>query len=74
MKLIRPRRLRNAGGSHPARGAWIEICKLANCSLLIWSHPARGAWIEISTGVNGPYETAMSHPARGAWIEITMIR
>ena len=33
--------------SHPARGAWIEICHLGRKAKARWSHPARGAWIEI---------------------------
>ena len=57
--------------SHPARGAWIEICLRVTAGTgLAVSHPARGAWIEISCfGLYGSL-LAMSHPARGAWIEI----
>ena len=39
-----------AEGSHPSRGAWIEISgrtDIAWCSRQ--SHPSRGAWIEIKT-------------------------
>ena len=34
-------------GSHPARGAWIEMIMCSLSSACPWSHPARGAWIEI---------------------------
>ena len=35
-------------GSHPSRGAWIEIAwPLTGPSMKPWSHPSRGAWIEI---------------------------
>ena len=34
-------------GSHPARGAWIEIRSFSFLSNSVLSHPARGAWIEI---------------------------
>ena len=33
--------------SHPARGAWIEICCIEKLNLSLVSHPARGAWIEM---------------------------
>ena len=36
-----------SGGSHPARGAWIEMYLSIAISKLNMSHPARGAWIEI---------------------------
>ena len=57
-------------GSHPARGAWIEIpAEAAPFQPAEASHPARGAWIEIPTNdVTDIFAT--SHPARGAWIEI----
>ena len=56
--------------SHPARGAWIEICGLDILLLSpITSHPARGAWIEIGN-VRQKLRQAESHPARGAWIEM----
>ena len=38
-------------GSHPARGAWIEMSDLQNFGRQTGSHPARGAWIEIALGV-----------------------
>ena len=39
----------NSGGSHPVRGAWIEIEQIAIERLkAASSHPVRGAWIEIS--------------------------
>ena len=34
-------------GSHPARGAWIEIILPRRNKRGNQSHPARGAWIEI---------------------------
>ena len=34
-------------GSHPARGAWIEIFVQCPQLRVFVSHPARGAWIEI---------------------------
>ena len=34
-------------GSHPSRGAWIEIFGWGCCRRCLWSHPSRGAWIEI---------------------------
>ena len=45
----RPRGADDEGrGSHPARGAWIEIKCLSNREgQVTTSHPARGAWIEI---------------------------
>ena len=33
--------------SHPARGAWIEICAIIVIRFMFLSHPARGAWIEM---------------------------
>ena len=36
-----------AHGSHPARGAWIEIGWKLPAQQGTSSHPARGAWIEI---------------------------
>ncbi len=44
IKLARDRQF----WSHPARGAWIEICQDVSYGGIIQSHPARGAWIEIS--------------------------
>ena len=47
-------------GSHPARGAWIEIDGVESERLGRQSHPARGAWIEI----NGPVSsTALAEVA-----------
>mgnify|MGYP001657050476 CR=1 FL=1 len=34
-------------GSHPARGAWIEMLMTCVAVATLPSHPARGAWIEI---------------------------
>ena len=61
------------GVSHPARGAWIEICVAMRTYRATLSHPARGAWIEIYAQaqlING----TQSHPARGAWIEMQSSR
>ena len=58
-------------GSHPARGAWIEIGYHFRALSPAESHPARGAWIEMGHQLyaSGSEE---SHPARGAWIEMTL--
>ena len=48
MKYRRVISLRVVHGSHPARGAWIEILSSQSFMPLCPSHPARGAWIEIS--------------------------
>ena len=46
-------------GSHPARGAWIEIFRLyGEVRERGASHPARGAWIEIS-----PFFRGLAAPA-----------
>ena len=37
-------------GSHPTRGAWIEISSHSAASAAWESHPTRGAWIEIRAG------------------------
>ena len=56
--------------SHPARGAWIEICSgISGCVSSGTSHPARGAWIEIAVRCVRDGRVR-SHPARGAWIEM----
>ena len=34
-------------GSHPVRGAWIEIARETEPCRGIESHPVRGAWIEM---------------------------
>ena len=48
MKLRGLRRLVPAFGSHPSRGAWIEIlCDSIGGVSKERSHPSRGAWIEI---------------------------
>ena len=40
--------------SHPARGAWIEICQIIPSRRDSHrSHPARGAWIEIQRPSSG---------------------
>ena len=36
-----------ASASLPARGAWVEICRLMGISLPPQSLPARGAWVEM---------------------------
>ena len=59
------------GASHPARGAWIEICYSSSTSGASGSHPARGAWIEMPYVPDLRYDGDASHPARGAWIEIS---
>ena len=42
---------RNIGGSHPVRGAWIEIAQMLSAMASAMSHPVRGAWIEIPIAV-----------------------
>ena len=43
---------RMASGSHPSRGAWIEMGVVLGAILLVLlSHPSRGAWIEIGLQV-----------------------
>ena len=55
LKFLPPRPKLFDPGSHPTRGAWIEI---SPCVLVRWwttpSHPTRGAWIEIPLGPCGP--------------------
>ena len=58
-------------GSHPSRGAWIEIAAIENAVTKFVSHPSRGAWIEIPPPLGGVIHAVTSHPSRGAWIEIT---
>ena len=41
------------GGSHPARGAWIETGPSRTARAFSSSHPARGAWIETKGGDEG---------------------
>ena len=38
----------NIPGSHPVRGAWIEIAEDNSNVWVPESHPVRGAWIEMS--------------------------
>ena len=48
MKFENSPRVVVQAASHPARGAWIEIKRVANFPYKeLRSHPARGAWIEI---------------------------
>ena len=59
-------------GSHPMRGAWIEIASSVSCGAgAVLSHPMRGAWIEMSTRGRRSCRQ-WSHPMRGAWIEIPL--
>ena len=53
--------------SHPARGAWIEMCTVGPGGRLLSSHPARGAWIEIQRRRPGtPPDTGRTpHGVRG---------
>ena len=60
-----------AVGSHPVRGAWVEIAVGdVQAVTAAESHPVRGAWVEILVGVVCLMGWPMSHPVRGAWIEI----
>ena len=57
-------------GSHPSRGAWIEIwfvCRRGMQTCGRTPHGVRGLKLEVPAG----QQTAgVSHPSRGAWIEI----
>ncbi|BCX78349.1 hypothetical protein BF1_1509, partial [Bifidobacterium bifidum] len=57
-------------GSHPSRGAWIEI-GYGDCSSVCWRgrtpHGVRG--LKFTMLVGGGV-SIVSHPSRGAWIEI----
>ena len=72
MKSVHHLRGGGGRGSHPARGAWIEMPMLVTRAEADVSHPARGAWIEISA-IRRPSTATSSHPARGAWIEIMRV-
>ena len=61
-----------AHGSHPVRGAWIEISRCSAAYIQSASHPVRGAWIEMGSRGDGAGYTASSHPVRGAWVEISL--
>ena len=56
--------------SHPARGAWIEVCHVARSPVNASSHPVRGAWIEVSDTSPRTLRIIVA-PRRGAWIEVT---
>ena len=51
LKYADPGDGRCQGGSHPSRGAWIEMRARSARSGWRRSHPSRGAWIEISYNV-----------------------
>ena len=57
-------------GSHPSRGAWIEMRRTQARPLPYASHPSRGAWIEMGSATSWTCTSSASHPSRGAWIEI----
>ena len=61
------------GGSSPARGTWIEICRSRHLCRLVPSSPARGTWIEIIKPTQRR-RARTSSPARGTWIEIRSCR
>ena len=46
MKLKNDKKENEKDRSPPARGAWIETCRMPAWNWRIWSPPARGAWIE----------------------------
>ena len=54
MKSLGGAPLRVPPGSHPARGAWIEIPSQRPGIRGRGSHPARGAWIEIRAIATAP--------------------
>ena len=56
--------------SHPARGAWIEICQVGealSCKAGRTPQGVRG--LKCYKDFIG-FRQSLSHPARGAWIEI----
>ena len=57
-------------GSHPTRGAWIEMAGHPPKAAAQLSHPTRGAWIEMEPGIQ-TRPPIRSHPTRGAWIEMS---
>ena len=48
--------------SHPARGAWIEICLTGFAIAPTMSHPARGAWIEMGNPTCQEYDLQRRTP------------
>ena len=62
-----------SAGSHPVRGAWIEIGVIFFASASRVSHPVRGAWIEMALALALSLLALASHPVRGAWIEIASL-
>lgn len=59
-----------SSASHPARGAWIEICILGCCPLLFVRRAPQGARGLKSVRRDTRQQFVRSRPARGAWIEI----
>ena len=61
----------DAGGSRPARDAWVEIRKeLTDVLKRRRSRPARDAWVEIGLHPIERRRKLLSRPARDAWVEI----
>ena len=58
--------------SHPAWGAWIEICPYRCNRGANRSHPAWGAWIEMTARRKCPSAGTVA-PLAGAWIEIYLM-
>ena len=72
MKLRGDRHSASRCGSHPARGAWIEIPRFRNSFAKYRRTPqgVRGLKYSLPRTEKRSYS---SHPARGAWIEILLI-
>ena len=51
-----------ASTSLPARGAWVEIRRIASVIGLLTSLPARGAWVEISDEIMQDFDLLCRSP------------
>ena len=61
-------------GSHPSRGAWIEMCLPARRPPLPGRRTPHGVRGLKSLPTSIVSNFFMSHPSRGAWIEIRIFR
>ena len=62
LKFLVAEKERKTNGSHPSRGAWIEIMYGLSEAPPTKSHPSRGAWIEIGAGYSEATETGCRTP------------
>ena len=60
----------SGSGSHPSRGAWIEIARYVNASMGSMSRTPHGVRGLKSPDIVQDGVAYWSHPSRGAWIEI----